>query len=162
MNKENDRPYFSSFISNKKIFFDMGNYHLWLSAEGEWGKKNHFVLIPEKKVIFQELSWMFFDKHELFTLLIVPRLPLWGQGNEWGEIPLNFHVTFILSLKMRCCRDSPWQSQILLFFFPYKGKQNNHLDQKKKSIYIYIYMCLCVCVLLLLHRFSRVRLGATP
>ena len=72
----------SSFISNKKIFFDMGNYHLWLSAEGEWEKKNHLVLIPEKKkAIFQELSWMFFDKHELFTLLIIPRLPV--RTREW-------------------------------------------------------------------------------
>ena len=60
----------------------MGNYHLWLSAEGEWEKKNHLVLIPEKKkAIFQELSWMFFDKHELFTLLIIPRLPV--RTREW-------------------------------------------------------------------------------
>lgn len=76
----------------RKYFFDMGNYHLWLSAEGEWGKKNNFVLIPKKKrIIFQELSWMswmFFDKHELFTLLIIPRLPLrtreWMRRNTFG------------------------------------------------------------------------------
>lgn len=122
----------------RKYFFDMGNYHLWLSAEGEWGKKNNFVLIPKKKESF------FRNCHECHECSLISMnfshfwsSPgcLWGQGNEWEEIPLDFHMTFILSLKVRCRRDSLWQSQVLLLFFSYKGKQNNHLDQKK-SIYI--------------------------
>ena len=129
----------SSFISNKKIFFDVDNYHPWLSAEGEWEKKNPLVLIPEKKKPF------FRNCHERslismnFSHFLSSPGCLWGQGNEWEEIPLHFHVTFILSLKMRCCRQFLTKSSFIVFLsLQRKTKQPPWPKIPPKNIYIYI------------------------
>ena len=130
----------SSFISNKKIFFDMGNYHLWLSAEGEWEKKNHLVLIPEKKK-----KPFFRNCHECSLISMnfshfwsFPGC-LWGQGNEWEEIPLHFHGTSILSLKMRFYRQFLTKSSFIVFLsLQRKTKQPPWPKKTPKCIYIYI------------------------
>ena len=66
---------------------------------------------------------------------------LWGQGYEWEEIPLHFHWTSILSLKMRFYRQFLTKSSFIVFLsLQRKTKQPPWPKKTPKCIYIYIYI----------------------